>query len=251
MKLAIANTAIRQDSENRFSLNDLHVASGGEDRHQPSNFLRVEQTQALLAEISNSSDMRNKNPIVSKPGRYGGTYVAKELVYAYAMWISPKFSLEVIRTFDDVMTGPGKPTVTQASLTAEAAKLFAPLMRVARLAGITGNAATISANNAVSKVTGINILQLMDQTHLVADQRGMTYTPTKLGEMLGGDLSPQTVNKMLETAGLQTRQGKEWVATDKGFPHGEWYDTGKSHNGGTPVKTWKWFDTVLPLLAAK
>jgi len=109
MKLAIANTAIRQDSENRFSLNDLHVASGGEDRHQPSNFLRVEQTQALLAEISNSSDMRNKNPIVSKPGRYGGTYVAKELVYAYAMWISPKFSLEVIRTFDAVATGQAIP----------------------------------------------------------------------------------------------------------------------------------------------
>ncbi len=42
---------------------------------------------------------------VVKGGNQSGTFVCKELVYAYATWVSAKFFLQVIRTFDAVISG--------------------------------------------------------------------------------------------------------------------------------------------------
>ncbi|MCB5163208.1 KilA-N domain-containing protein [Marinomonas sp. E8] len=82
-----------------YCLNDLHEVSGASKKHQPANFLRLETTQELITEVENSSDLRNI-AVNKNQSRSGGTWVCKELVYAYAMWISPKFNLEVIRSFD-------------------------------------------------------------------------------------------------------------------------------------------------------
>jgi len=62
--------------------------------------MRLESTEALVKELSNSTDVQSYRPVKANSGRYGGTYVVKELVYAYAMWISAAFQLKVIRFFD-------------------------------------------------------------------------------------------------------------------------------------------------------
>ena len=101
-QLSIGNTAVRQ-FDNLYSLNDLHIASGGESKNKPANFLRAEQTQSLINEINQVSDMRLALKVVHG-GDNRGTFACKELVYAYAMWISPKFMLEVIHAYDAMVT---------------------------------------------------------------------------------------------------------------------------------------------------
>lgn len=107
-QITISNVTIRQDLTGRYCINDLHRAAGGEKRHQPSDWLRNQQTQELITELASPGipgDEQNQ-PVISvqgSPDTGGGTFVVKELVYAYAMWISPKFHLQVIQTFDKVM----------------------------------------------------------------------------------------------------------------------------------------------------
>lgn len=94
---------IKQDEAGRYCLNDFHKAAGGEDRHKPAFFLRNQQTVELVAELERVADLHIDPVKTLRGGKTPGTYVAKELVYAYAMWISAKFHLLVIRTFDRVV----------------------------------------------------------------------------------------------------------------------------------------------------
>lgn len=110
--IVIEGISVRQHNDGNFCLNDLQraaVANPYETRSPRSlevyEFMRRVETLAMidLLEKETTGNLRIA-PVVTVPGRNGGTYVCKELVYAYAMWISPTFSLKVIRTFDQVVT---------------------------------------------------------------------------------------------------------------------------------------------------
>ncbi|WP_275389497.1 KilA-N domain-containing protein [Xenorhabdus bovienii] len=129
-QIIISDISIHQDTQGRYSLNDLHQASGGEQRHRPKYWLELQQTNDLIDEIlkggippfkrgellkpvtpviKNGEILKVDNPtfkpVDSRKGRYGGTYVCKELVYSYAMWISAAFALKVIRVYDNLVNG--------------------------------------------------------------------------------------------------------------------------------------------------
>ncbi len=102
--LSVLNTDIRIH-DGLYSLNDLHRAAGGKQRHKPGNWLRIDQTRELIEEIKQCSDVSTAPVKTVNGGKAPGTYVCKELVYAYAMWISATVHLAVIRAFDAMMTG--------------------------------------------------------------------------------------------------------------------------------------------------
>ena len=98
--LTILNNSIRQ-LDNLYSLTDVHRASGGEQKHKPVLFLSNQQTKELISEIEIEGKVGIPTSVVKtvRGGKNPSTYACEELMLAYAMWISPKFHLIVLRAF--------------------------------------------------------------------------------------------------------------------------------------------------------
>lgn len=254
--LMIAGTEIHQDQDGRFSLNDFHRAAGGEKRHAPNEWLRNSQAQELVEEISKPGNpgLDGKAGILAlrvvRGGRSPGTYVCKELVYAYAMWISPVFSLSVIRTFDSVAANdrviPIDRKLVVAADSLDAAK------RIAEMFGLEGNQALLSANNMVRSAIGVDLMEMAGVKRLVNESQEMNFTPTELGAKFG--MSAVSMNKLLADCGLQHqviyKAGKKrWEVTPDGKVFAVITDTGKKHSDGKPVQQILWKESVQEMLA--
>lgn len=107
----IEGVQIRVDQHGRFCLNDLHRASGGERRHGPSLWLGNDSTRELVAQLAREAGDTGNPVSVARGGPRQGTYVSKELVYAYAMWVSARFHLTVIRAYDRLQRGARSPAI--------------------------------------------------------------------------------------------------------------------------------------------
>jgi len=94
--IRISNVIIKINDEGLFCINDMHKASGGHVKHTPAKWLRSSKVKDIISEL----ETVQKRTVSKEPGRRGGTFVCWQLVYSYAMWIGPKFHIEVIESYD-------------------------------------------------------------------------------------------------------------------------------------------------------
>ncbi|MGX3067698.1 KilA-N domain-containing protein, partial [Ursidibacter arcticus] len=105
-QITIANEIITLDEFGRISLNILHKLSGEGGAKKPDNWLRLQSTKELVAEISQFSDLRSEPLMVINGGAERGTYAHELLAVSYAGWISPRFQLQVNQAFLDSKRQP-------------------------------------------------------------------------------------------------------------------------------------------------
>jgi hypothetical protein len=255
--LIIANTQIRRDVAGRYCLNDLHQASGAEQRKQPRYWLANQQTQDLVTELA-CGDLENSgNPLVSAvavtEGRAGGTYAVKELVYAYAMWISAKFHLHVIRAYDVMVTGQGTETVPAVPTSAQhradvivaASRGFTALVRAGRCIGLDRQRSVHAANAATLRATGIDLVTELDAGDVLdapapagavanlTDQVQLTIAPwlDERTETTTEEVIASALNANPESRELQTRVG---IA----LRHLGWRQQRHNRGGAGRVRVW-------------
>ena len=145
--ILIENISIRQ-VDGLYCLNDLHKASGGENRHQPRYWLSNQQTIDLIHTLQASGIPLAEQNQTLRVLNGIGTFVCRELVLSYAAWVSAEFNLLVLRTFLDVADGkyqpaqqPALPDFTNPAVAARAwAEQFEQREKAERHLAIAGGA---------------------------------------------------------------------------------------------------------------
>jgi len=106
--ITIGTITIHQSQNGLYLLTDLWKSSGGAKKDQPNNWLKLERTKSVISYYKGKDSRSEKKASYFLTVNGGnretqGTYVCRNLVYDYAMWISPAFHDLVITTFDQLV----------------------------------------------------------------------------------------------------------------------------------------------------
>ncbi len=231
-----------------------------------ADYFRLKTTKALLNELLSVMEIPITTLVQVKQGglpQEQGTWVHELIAVNLAQWLSPKYAVLVAKVMQKFhrgeFVGQQPRQLSQQSTEVETAtSIFKFFHSIGTLAGFKGNQLALSANLATRKITGMDLLELMEVAHFLKTQE-VLLIPKQIGERLGG-LSSIKINKMLEELGLQVQTSyvgkgnvikKFWELTEEGKQHAIYVDTGRKHSDGTPVRSIKWYESVIELLKGK
>jgi hypothetical protein len=158
----------------------------------------------LIAEIS----IAGIPAIESKQGL--GTHVAKELVYAYAMWISAAFHLKVIRAYDAMVMAP-QPVLNLREPLQMAAAQRAPYPMLVELYGEEGQ-----SNFGQSYINSQN--KEMPE-YLLPKREIPEQHRNRRNEYIreNADAILNAIVGVPPNGGINTFKGFSWVRDDRGY----------------------------------
>ena len=259
----VAGVAVRQDAQGRFCLNDLHKAAGGENRHRPSLWADNQQAKDLIAEINLEAGIPALESVHG--GASQGTYVCKELVYAYAMWVSASFHLKVIRAYDSmVQAKAGTLVATAFSAPAtplgqdlEALQILANWLNVAPSGqiGMARVALQHHAPHLLPALPGYAVDAPKVQGMATTGSSEPAFSVSHLLKEHGITIAAAKFNSILQDAGLLEKRTRKstsaasgsksfWVITDKGLAFGKNAVSDKSPRETQPL----WYESTFERL---
>lgn len=217
--IEIYGTEVSTDEHGRYRLNDLHKASGGARNKELANWLKNKQTKELVEEIKNENPTTVIPVVTVNGGVERGTYATKELVYAYAMWVSPKFNLAVIRAFDEMVfnnnqTGYSKDGGVVVGPIEDKVRAMNALLDGLNVHGASRN---ISANNIVKKIApelavGIPTTAIDAPSDSISGSSVATFSVTESLSRNGVSIKAAVFNKTLQQYGILEKKTRPSTA---------------------------------------
>jgi len=239
---SISTTIVKTNQASRMTTVEIARRTGKRHDHV------MRDASLMLSELYGENSLPKFGELYTAAN--GQTYecyaLGKDDILTLISGYSIPLRAEIVRRLSELESGSStQPSGTIPTIAAEDLTAF---KKISEIFGLTGNQALLSANSAVKKLHGINCMELIGITHLVAEDQKQYFTPTQLGKTSG--LSAIKTNKMLETNGYQEavrdhKGRKAWVVTEKGKSHCQLLDTNKKHSDGTPVLQIKWAKNTI------
>jgi hypothetical protein len=178
-----------------------------------------------------------------------GTWIHPYASIHLAIWCSPNFAIMVTKwTFELLTKGSvslnPEPTPEIATYTKVNSDMLDSF-------GITGNAKQIALNNSIKEKFGYDALEAWNIESQTSEVQRALLIPTEIAKRVGLK-NARPVNVKLIDLGLQTKHRDDkkrlyYELTEDGIKHAQYQDTSKRHKSGEPVRTIKWYESVLAL----